>query len=449
MGSTSENAEKGHVLGGLSAGERDSPVVCVVARDGDLEGVARTLLRASEHGFFTFVVVPESDDSLIGPLAERLDAAVIEVGRSEDEPPFEVVEHVARALDFPGVVYLDAPSARVDFPRCEEVIAETDAYSCTAPLVEESSRTVSTVAAIPAYNEADTIGPVVEAALEHADDVIVVDDGSSDDTVAVAERAGATVISHETNRGYGAALKTLFSAAADRDVDVLVTLDGDGQHEPDEIPKLLEGLRDTDANVVVGNRFHSDGDHDIPRYRRVGLFVINALTNLSLGTSPARAWVSDTQSGFRAYDERAISSLAADDGLGDDMSASTDILYHARRNGYDVEEVGTTIYYDGDETSTQNPLFHGFTVVRNILHTIERERPLTFVGLPGVATVLLGGGLGYLAIANYVQTGTFPMGIVLLCIFSTLVGVLLASAGIILHTLNTHIETLTQAQVRR
>lgn len=449
MESTSENAEKGHVLGERSAVEQDSPVVCVVARDGDLEAVTRTLLRANEHDFFAFVVVDESDDSWVGPLAERLDAAVLELDFSDGGPRFETAERFARAFDFPGLVYVDSPDAEVDFSRCREAVEEADSYGIDAPLVAKSSEeTVETVAAIPSYNEGDTIESVVTNVANHVDEVIVADDGSSDDTAAVAERAGATVIEHDENRGYGAALQTLFSAADERGADALVTLDGDGQHDPDDVPKLLDAVGD-DANVVVGSRFDSDSSHEVPRYRRVGLFVINTLTNLSLGTPLAQAWVSDTQSGFRAYDEQAIASLSADDTLSDNMSASTDILYHVRREGYDVKEVGTTIYYDGDGTSTQNPVFHGLTVVSNILQTIERERPLTLVGLPGVVAVVLGLGMGYWSVANYVQTGTVPTGLVLFCVFSTFLGTLLAFAGIILHALNTQIESLAQSQMRR
>jgi hypothetical protein len=450
MGSTSENAEKGHVIVDVPAAKTASPVICVVAANGHLEGVARTLLRADEHGFFAFVLVDESSDSLIGPLAERLDAVVFELDLSLDEFPFETVERVARTLGFPGVLYVDDPDHRVDFSRCKEVGTESDTYGADAPLQDEyAGKAVETVAAIPTYNEESTIGTVVADVRQYVDEVIVVDDGSSDDTVAVAEQAGATVIEHGTNRGYGAALQSLFSAAGERDAKMLVTLDGDGQHDPDDVPKLLATLDDTDANVVVGSRFHSDSTDNIPRYRRAGLFVINTLTNISLGASPSRTWVSDTQSGFRAYDEQAIESLAADDALSDNMSASTDILYHAYRNDYDVEEVGTTIFYDGEETSTQNPLLHGLSVLSNILQTIERERPLTFVGLPGIVSVLLGVGAGYWAVANYIQTGTFPMGLVLFCVFSTFLGTLLAFAGIILHSIKTHFEPLIEGTHQR
>jgi glycosyltransferase involved in cell wall biosynthesis len=108
---------------------------------------------------------------------------------------------------------------------------------------------------IPAYNEADSIGGVVSSALPHADDVLVVDDGSADATSKRARRAGATVVAHEDNRGYGAALATLFDRAHAMDVDHLVVLDGDGQHDADDIPKLIETQRHTGAEIVVASRF--------------------------------------------------------------------------------------------------------------------------------------------------------------------------------------------------
>lgn len=448
MGSTSENTEKGHVIGEVAAEER-LPVISINASNLDLGTVARTLLRAHEYEFIPLVLLPESDGSRIKPLAEKLDAIVFEFDFSDGDPSIETVEQFTKAFDFPAVLYYDTPDSRIDFSRCAEVIEKTDSYSTEAPLMDDlTAEKDETFAAIPAYNEESTIESVVNGVQRHVDDVLVIDDGSTDDTVANAERAGATVIEHETNRGYGAALKTLFSQADERDADVLVTLDGDGQHDPNDVPKLVETIRETDANVVVGSRFHSDADHNVPLYRRVGLFVINVLTNLSLGISPLRSWVSDTQSGLRAFDGQAIASLAADDMLSDNMSASTDILFHARRKGYDVEEVGTTIYYDEEETSTQNPFFHGLSIVSNILRTIERERPLTFIGLPGITAVLLGVGLGYWAVLNYVQTGTFPTGLVLFCIFSTFLGTLLAFAGVILHSIKTHFEPLTDGALQ-
>ncbi|USZ69751.1 glycosyltransferase family 2 protein (plasmid) [Halorussus salilacus] len=439
MGSTNEYTENEHRLEAIPTGEKVSPALSIIAHELDLGTVARTLLRANEHGVFSFVVVPETDYSLIGRLAEKLGSVVLEL-EFEDDSPVDTVERVARAYGFPAMLYVDSPGVRVDTSRFEEAAEATDSYTAAAPLVDEPSReSVDTVAAIPAYNEEDTVGSVVERARPHVDEVVVVDDGSTDETVAAAERAGATVVEHGTNRGYGATLQTAFEAADDRNADALVTLDGDGQHDPEDIPKLLARQRETDANVVVGSRFRGDANAHVPRYRRFGLFVINVLTNLSMGAFPFRSWVSDTQSGFRAFDARAIESLAGDGTLGDDMGASTDILYHARRNGYAVEEVGTTIRYDGDETSTQNPISHGLSVVSNILRTVERERPLTFVGLPGIAAVTVGMGFGYWGVVNYVQTGTFPTGIVLICLFSTFLGSLLSFAGVILHSIQTHV----------
>lgn len=448
MGSTKEYTKNEHRLETIPTGEKVAPALSIITLELDLETVARTLLRASERGFFSFVVVPETDDSQIGPLAEKLGAVVLEL-EFDGEPPVEIVERVARACGFPAMLYVDSSGARVDVSRFEEAAEAADGYTIAAPLVDEPPReSVDTVAAIPAYNEESTVGSVVERARLHVDEVVVVDDGSTDSTVAAAEQAGATVIEHGTNRGYGATLQTAFSVADDRNADTLVTLDGDGQHDPEDIPKLLARQRESDANVVVGSRFRGDANDHIPRYRRIGLFVINVLTNLSMGVFPFKSWVSDTQSGFRAFDARAIESLADDRTLGDDMSASTDILYHARRNGYAVEEVGTTIHYDGEETSTQNPFFHGLSVVSNILRTVERERPLTFVGLPGIVAVIVGIGLGYWAVVNYIQTGTFPTGIVLVCLFSTFLGSLLSFTGIILHSIQTHVGALGDNSTR-
>ncbi len=155
---------------------------------------------------------------------------------------------------------------------------------------------MKTAAIIPAFNEEVAIGSVVLLSREHVDEVLVVDDGSTDRTASVAEMAGARVLRHHKNLGKGAALKTGFQAT---DADVIVTLDADGQHDPAEIPKLMEPIIRGEADIVNGSRYLHGTDENTPRYRRVGQKILDTATNISTGLE-----ITDTQSGFRAFSSR-------------------------------------------------------------------------------------------------------------------------------------------------
>ena len=116
---------------------------------------------------------------------------------------------------------------------------------------------------IPTYNEERKIKEVVKKALPHVDKVVVCDDGSTDDTAVLAKKAGATVISHEKNLGYGAAIATLFDYCRKNNAEIMVTLDGDGQHNPDQIPDLINVILKHNVDVVIGSRSLSD-DKGLP-----------------------------------------------------------------------------------------------------------------------------------------------------------------------------------------
>ncbi|WP_152039972.1 glycosyltransferase family 2 protein [Salinigranum salinum] len=227
---------------------------------------------------------------------------------------------------------------------------------------------------IPAYNEADVIGVVVRDALAVADSVVVVDDGSDDDTARHARDAGATVVEHSCNRGYGAAIVTILQEAVHRSPDHLVVVDGDGQHDPADVPRLVEHQRQSGAGVVIGSRFVAGGSMDAPRYRRLGLHVVNWLVNLSLGRLSPGSWIADTQSGFRAYDPRAVRTLATKSQIGASMGASVDILHAVATDELVVEEVPVEIRYDVPAASTEHPLSHGVSLVSNVLRHTFRTR---------------------------------------------------------------------------
>src|SRR5918992_1615964 len=132
---------------------------------------------------------------------------------------------------------------------------------------------------IPAYNESKTIGDIVLKAKNYATEIVVYDDGSKDNTYEVAKAAGAdNVIRNPENSGYGVAIRTLFQAAREKNADIMVTIDSDGQHSPDQIPDIVKPILEEGLDIVIGSRFLSSQDaHKVPRYRSLGIKTITKL----------------------------------------------------------------------------------------------------------------------------------------------------------------------------
>jgi glycosyltransferase involved in cell wall biosynthesis len=167
-----------------------------------------------------------------------------------------------------------------------------------------------TLAVVPAYNEAATVGRVVGALREHAPDfdVLVIDDGSTDETRQIAEAAGARVLRHPFNLGIGGAVQSGFGYALEHHYDFMVQVDGDGQHDPAEIWKLVQAQReDRSFDVICGSRFLKKLQYVGPVSRRAGIHVFAFLLSLIVGQK-----VTDPTSGFRLYNRRAIALFARD-----------------------------------------------------------------------------------------------------------------------------------------
>lgn len=211
------------------------------------------------------------------------------------------------------------------------------------------------MAIIPAYNEEDALSDVISKTLEHVDKVIVVNDGSIDRTSEVAIEAGAELIDHSTNLGKGEALKSGFKAIGDD--SIIITIDGDGQHNPDEIPDLIRPIIEDGADLVNGSRYMNGPEENTPAYRRVGQKVLDIATNISAGTK-----VTDSQSGFRAFSPKAKIVFRF---KGTGFGIESEMLVDAAEAGLKIVEVPITVRYDLDG-STKDPVTHGVGVLLNI-----------------------------------------------------------------------------------
>lgn len=254
------------------------------------------------------------------------------------------------------------------------------------------------VAGIPAYNEEKTIAKVILLAQKYVDLVIVCDDGSEDLTAEIAKKLGASVIRHEKNMGYGAALMSLFEKAKALDAEIFLTLDADGQHEAADIPNLIQKIVDEKADIVIGSRF-LEHNSEIPFYRNLGIKALTRLTNGNNRNNKNNK-VTDAQCGFRAYSRQAIGNLTL---FGKGMGISAEILMKARSNGLNVVEVPVHVHYKELETSTHNPLKHGISVIMTILRVIAEERPLVFLGIPSMISILIGIFFGSWALQVYAE----------------------------------------------
>ena len=280
------------------------------------------------------------------------------------------------------------------------------------------------IACIPAYNVERSIAGVVVRAKKYVDRVVVCDDGSVDLTGAIAEGLGAVVIRHEENRGYGASLRSLFAHALRLGADVVVTLDGDGQHDPADIPKLVRKLGEGDVDLVIGSRFIDGGRSNASRWRNAGIKIITSLA--SNGSK-----LTDAQSGLRAYNRRALESLALSE---DGMGVSTEILLKAGEKGLRITEVPVRISY-GKGSSVHNPVMQGLDVILSTVKHLSIMRPLLFYGGPGLLSLVVALFFWVWTFAIFSVSGTISTSITLIAIAATIVGLMLMTTATILWVL--------------
>ena len=208
---------------------------------------------------------------------------------------------------------------------------------------------------IPAFREEQHIAAVVRETLEYCPDVVVVDDGSPDDTAQAAADAGATVLSHVRNQGKGAALQTGFDHARARGFDLAITLDADGQHAPSDIPAFLQAYERTRSPVLVGNRM---GDvATMPPLRRFVNRFMSDLLSRAMGQH-----VPDSQCGFRLYHRSAFPE-GPYDADSRRYAAESEILLRLSLQGRKIGAV-TIQTIDGEEKSKVNPLTDTFRFFR-------------------------------------------------------------------------------------
>ena len=286
------------------------------------------------------------------------------------------------------------------------------------------------VVGIPAFNEEQTIARVVLEAQKFAGKVVVCDDGSTDYTAKIAESLGADVVRHEKNGGYGASIKSLFMRAHELNADVFVTLDADGQHEPNEIPFVIKPIVDGAADVVIGSRFvDENGTAEMPLYRQLGAKLITKMVNGS-----SKNGVTDSQSGFRAYSHLALDRLNF---FEDGMGASVEILLKASKQDLRIVEVPSTCkYHTGDvDTSSEHPVTHGMGVVFSLIRLIVEERPLLMLGVPSLLCLLAGVGFGVWMLQIYAVKQTIETNIALASIAFILIGFFMLSTTITLYAI--------------
>ena len=164
---------------------------------------------------------------------------------------------------------------------------------------------MSIIVGIPAFNEEKNIAALIIQLKKIADKIIVCNDGSTDLTSKIAEGLGVTVINHEKNLGYGAAIRSIFLKSKDLDGDILVTFDADGQHRIKDINRVINPIINEESDLVIGSRFLDKSEKEVPQYRKVGIKIITKVTNATI-----KKQLTDSQSGFRAYSKKVLNELS-------------------------------------------------------------------------------------------------------------------------------------------
>lgn len=224
---------------------------------------------------------------------------------------------------------------------------------------------------IPAYNEAARIGGVIESIRRAAPGmpVLVVNDGSRDDTSGISRKFGAIVVAHPFNMGYGVAIQTGYKYALANNYDYLVQLDADGQHDPSCIPDLLRPVLEGSADIAIGSRFLGSS-YTPPLARRLGMALFRRIVSMVTGRV-----CTDTTSGFQAFNRNVIRFFTMDIFPVDYPDADMLIMLH--RAGFRITEVPVRMFENSEGKSMHSglkPLYYMFKMFLSICVTLMRER---------------------------------------------------------------------------
>jgi glycosyltransferase involved in cell wall biosynthesis len=299
----------------------------------------------------------------------------------------------------------------------------------------QHQRDIRTLAVVPAYEEGRRIGSVVLQVKPYVDQVLVVDDGSHDDTARIAEAAGALVTRHEHNRGKGCALNTGLMRARQLGATAVVLIDGDGQHRAEEIPNVLGPILRDEADVVVGSRY-LHGHEQVPRHRVLGHTVLNWLTNTASGVH-----LSDTQNGFRALSGRALDAFWFSS-QGFSVESEMQFLIHEHKLRF-VEAPVTTLYPDRPKRSA---VLQGLQVLGGIARRAGYYRPVEFLQLPGLGLLMIGFVVRASAIESF-RLWPRPAGA--WALFGTpimIIGAHMLCAGMIMHAIHCQLVDVLRAR---
>lgn len=212
-------------------------------------------------------------------------------------------------------------------------------------------------AVIPAYNEQETTKEVVEQAKPKVTEVILVDDGSTDQTALLAKAAGAEVVSHFLNRGQGAALQTGIKLALKRGADIILTFDADGQHQVEDIEKVVKPILLGEFEVVLGSRF-LERSSKIPWVKLIVLKLAVIFTRLTTGLK-----ITDTHNGFRGFSRRAAELINITQ---DGMAHASEIIAEIKRHKLRFKEAPVKILYTPYSEKKGQSIFASFQILLDL-----------------------------------------------------------------------------------
>lgn len=286
------------------------------------------------------------------------------------------------------------------------------------------------LAAIPAWNERKAIASVVLLTKKHVDAVLVIDDGSTDKTALIAKLTGAEVIQHKTNLGKGGALATALKWADRHEFDIIVFIDGDGQHDPGAIPDLIEPIRNGEVDITIGSRWHhGEGLSQMPFHRILGNWVLSTTTSLSLSKV-----IRDSQSGYRAFHMRTLNSFLQSMESG--FAVESEMIALADKAGFKWKEVGIKANYGELDTSTQGPWIHGLKVLGRALRVLRLNKPGRFFGSISIFSFVSAIAFAFWGRYTYPDENLLPLGALYIVASLTIIGGFFMFSAIMLSGLN-------------